>query len=358
MKTSRFTVRRSRYLVPAALVLCSAAIGALLLSASPSRTLPLRAMSRLGVRRSPDVICLGYVDVEGGVSQLAPTAPGRVLEVAAREGTLVVKGTVLVRLDDDLARFQLEQAEAALSLAQTQLDQARINLRQYPARLAQQCAALRAATNRLSAARAVLSRQREMRGFSLVNAQDVAAAEDRVKELESLERADAERLKEMEMSDSTLPVHEAEYKVAACRASVHQARYHVEQCALTAPEAGTVLRVDVSAGEVVGGPNGKAAVLFCPDRPLLVRLDVEQEFVGAVALGQPAQVEDEVRPDIAWSGRVTRIAGWYSQRRPILARPGQFKDVPTVECQVKLDPGRPPFRIGQRVQVRIARDDQ
>jgi multidrug resistance efflux pump len=193
-----------------------------------------------------------------------------------------------------------------------------------------------------------------MRGFSLINARDVAAAEDRVKEMESLERADRERLKEMEMSDAALPVREAELKVTACRASVAGARYRAEQCRLTAPEAGTVLRVDVSTGEVVGGPNGKAAVLFRPDRPLLVRVDVEQEFIGGVALGQPARVEDEVHPDSAWAGRVTRIAGWYSQRRPMLAKPGQFRDVPTVECQVTLDPGQPPFRIGQRVQVQIA----
>ena len=122
---------------------------------------------------------------------------------------------------------------------------------------------------------------------------------------------------------------------------------------LKAPHAGTVLRVAVAAGEVVGGPSGKPAVLFCPNRPLVVRVEVEQEFLGRIVVGRPAHVEDEVNSSNVWGGRVTRIAGWYSQRRTILAKPGQFKDVPTVECLIALDPGHPPCRIGQRVQVRI-----
>jgi hypothetical protein len=84
-----------------------------------------------------------------------------------------------------------------------------------------------------------------------------------------------------------------------------------------------------------------------------VRVEVEQEFVGRIAVGRPAHVEDEMDATTAWNGQVTHVAGWYSQRRSILARGEQFKDAPTVECLIALDAGQPPFRIGQRVQVRI-----
>jgi multidrug efflux pump subunit AcrA (membrane-fusion protein) len=124
MKTSRFTVRRSRYLVIAALALCCVAIGGLLLSASPSHTRPPQTRGQVEVERARDVICLGFVDVEGGVSQLAPAEPGRVVEVAAREGAFVAKGAILVRQDDTPAQFKVQEGEAALSLAETQLAQA------------------------------------------------------------------------------------------------------------------------------------------------------------------------------------------------------------------------------------------
>jgi len=358
MKANRLALRPSRYLLLALLALCGAGMGGLLLNASPGRTFSLPSSSRSDAMGGPDLICLGYVDVEGGVAPLAPTQPGRVLEVVASEGEFIPKGSVLLRLEDAPARFNLEQAEAALKLAEAQLAQAGINLRQFPARLAQQRAALDAAKDRLAAARHLLLHQRDLRKSSLVPVRDVTTAEDRVKEMETLERADTERLKEIEMSDPNLVVHEAELKVAAARAGVRQANYNLEQCELKAPEAGKVLRVAVSAGEVVGGPAGKAAVFFCPDRPLLVRVEVEQEFVGRIVVGRPAQVADEVYPDSVWRGRMTRIADWYSQRRSILAKPGQFKDVPTVECVITLDAGQPPFRIGQRVEVRIGKESR
>jgi multidrug resistance efflux pump len=356
MNANRLALRPSWYLVLAALALCGAGIGRLFLNGPPGRAFSSPGDSRSDAVGGPEVICLGYVDVEGGVAPLAPSQPGRVLEVVAHEGEFVSRGAVLLRLEDGPARFNLEQAEAALKLAETQLAQAEINLRQFPARVAQQHAALDAADNRLSAARRLSSRQRDLYNKALISSGDVATAEDRVKELEALARADMERLKEVEMSDPTLLVHEAELKVAASRAAVRQAKYNLEQCALKAPEAGTVLRVAVSAGELVGGPAGKPAVLFRPDRPLLVRVEVEQEFVGRLVVGRPVQVEDEVNPDRVWSGRVTRMAEWYSQRHPILAKPGQFKDVPTVECLISLDSSQPPFRIGQRVQVRIGKE--
>src|SRR5947209_6664717 len=58
---------------------------------------------------SPGVVCLGYVDVEGGTLSLAPAQPGRVSEVRVGEGQHVAAGTVLMRLEDDAARFGLEQ---------------------------------------------------------------------------------------------------------------------------------------------------------------------------------------------------------------------------------------------------------
>jgi HlyD family secretion protein len=97
----------------------------------------------------------------------------------------------------------------------------------------------------------------------------------------------------------------------------------------------------------------ETAIVFCGDRPLIVRAEVEQEFIGQVTVGQQAWVEDEVAPDKTFSGRVVRIARWYSDRRRLPASPAAFSDVPTVECVIAFDANHPPLTIGQRVQVRI-----
>ncbi len=338
-------------LVLAALALCGAGLAGLRLVGAGDHDSSRSDGSPAGDPDHSDIVCLGYVDVEGGVVSLTPAQPGRVLEVPAKENEFVRNGEVLVRLDDATARFDADQAETTLKLAQTQLGQTEINRKQFPSRLSQQRAAQDAAGRRLAAAKLFLTHQRKLRETNLVSETDVATALERVNEMEALERAEAERLKELELSDPDLAVREAEQKVAAAQIGLHHANYTLEQCTLKALQAGTVLRVAVRVGELAGGD--KPAIVFSPDRPLIVRVDIEQEFAGRIAVGRSAKLEDEVDAETNWGGRVTRIAEWYTQRRSILARPGQLKDVPTVECVIALDEGRPPFRLGQRVQVRV-----
>ena len=58
------------------------------------------------------------------------------------------------------------------------------------------------------------------------------------------------------------------------------------------------------------------AVVFAPAGPLVVRAEVDQESLGRVAVGMPAEVQDENRPDgPVWKGRVKQLARWVAQRR-------------------------------------------
>jgi multidrug resistance efflux pump len=303
---------------------------------------------------TPDVVCLGHVDVDGGVAAVGTAVPGRVVALNVREGDVVPAGAVLLRLDDRPARFGAEQARAVLESAKARLTLATQNGRQHPARVAQQRSAAEAADHRLAAAREQLLRQQELFKINNANAREVSAAESQVRDLEAQARAAWERLAELGLTDPDLPVREAKAEVAAAEARLQQAEYAVEQCEVRAPSAGIILRVQAAVGEVVGGPAGVAPFQFCPDRPLIVRAEVEQEFVPRLAVGQPAVVEDEAAAHgTVWPGRVVRIAGWYAARRNIPDRPAAFKDVPTVECVIALDGPRPPLRIGQRVQVQI-----
>jgi multidrug efflux pump subunit AcrA (membrane-fusion protein) len=47
-----------------------------------------------------EVVCLGFADVEGGVADLRPERPGRVVQVFVEEGTTVKDKQGLFRLDD------------------------------------------------------------------------------------------------------------------------------------------------------------------------------------------------------------------------------------------------------------------
>jgi len=305
----------------------------------------------------PAVACLGLVDVDGGVAALGPTQPGRVVEVCVQEGDTVAAGAVLMRLDDRPAKFDLELARTGLTSVQVRLSRVVQEQKQFPSRIAQQRAAVESAEHRLAAAQHHLRRQEELLKINNINAHDVNAAESQVKDAEAQVKASREKLAELNLFDPALAVREAQADVSAAVVRVRQAEYTASQCELRAPSAGTVLRVQVSAGEMIGGAGSAAPFQFRPDRPFIVRAEVEQEFVHRIAAGQPARVEDEANPGTAWPGVVERVAGWYAQRRTTPEKPAAFKDVATVECVIRLVGPAPPLRIGQRVVVMIGKND-
>ena len=300
------------------------------------------------------LVCFGHVDLEQGVAALYPLLPGRVTKVEVRETEAVRAGTVLLRLDDQLARLRVKQAEASLEAARLKFDEAQKLPDQQQARLVQQRAAIEAAQQRSTGAGHVLTRKRALETIQQVNREEVAAAEAAVAELQASERAERAKLRELELYDASVAVKRAKVEVDIRQAELEQAARGVRDCLVTAPVDGTVLRILVSPGDVLGAQPKQAAVLFCPDGQRIIRAEVEQEFARDVAVGQAAAVQDDTTADgPIWHGRVLRVSDWYTHRRSILQEPLQLNDVRTLECLVALDPGQQSLRIGQRVRVTI-----
>ncbi len=120
-----------------------------------------------------------------------------------------------------------------------------------------------------------------------------------------------------------------------------------------APGDGTVLRVLVLPGDVLGPQSRRPAVLFCPAGERIVRAEVEQEFASRVAEGQAAVIQDDARKGRVRHGKVRHVSDWFTRRRSVIQEPTQFNDVRTLECIISLAPKQPPLRIGQRLGVRI-----
>jgi len=299
------------------------------------------------------IVCFGQVDLIHGVTALVPLQPGRVAEVLVEEGHTVAKGDVLVRLEDGPAKSRVAEAQAALEEAELRLKQTRQLPEQQHSRIAQQQDAVDAMRDRLSAARRQVERQQKMVKDQVVDRKDLDISEDHVHELEAMLRAEEKRLKDLKRQDVNDDVRRAEKEVEAMKARRDQAQFALEECVLKAPRRGTVLRLLVGAGDVLGSQSKQPAVQFAAEGPQIVRADVEQEFVGRVAVGQPATVQDETHVGRTWKGKVERIADWITQRRSVTQGPLDFSDIRTVEVIITLNTGQPPLRIGQRVRVRI-----
>lgn len=296
---------------------------------------------------SAGLVCFGTVDLDRGVAALAPLQPGRVTEVVVRENESVARNAELVKLDDSTARSRLAEAEAGVRLSRHQLDEAKSLFEKHHKQVEQQEAMIEAAKSRVTAAQQVQAQRQRT--------PQQTASEPAVREAQALERAEELRLAVLKADDPDAAIRRAELELAAAEARRDQARIAVNECILHAPAAGTVLRINVAPGDLLGPTGGRAlpAVLFAADGPQVVRATVEQEFAPRIREGMAAVVHDEADDGPTWRGTVDHVGGWYSQRRAVLHDPSELSDVRTLECVIVLEPGQPRLRLGQSVRVHV-----
>ncbi|MCS7021376.1 MAG: biotin/lipoyl-binding protein [Gemmataceae bacterium] len=300
------------------------------------------------------VVCLGRVDSLHPVTALDVLQPGRVATVLVSEGQTVQQGAVLLQLEDEAYRLRVREAEAAWAAAQVEKEAAEQEQRGWPHRLAAQQAAVAAARERYELARKVLEEKSKASKFQTVSAAELLVAESEVRHSQRLWEAEEARWREMQSMDPALKVRLAEARCRSAQVAIQQAEKAVRDCLLTAPSDGQVLRIQVHKGEAVSPGGMQPAILFRPAGPLVVRAELEQEFIGRVREGMPAWIQDDARVDSPiWSGRVLRLAPWISRRRNLPVEPGDWSDSRTAECLVSIEGDTTGLLIGQRMRVRI-----
>ncbi len=313
-----FAPDRGLLLVVVMAAVCAAllATSIILFHAARARDVPLPAPTTTTPGpAATGIVCFGTVDLEHGVTSVCPLQPGRVAEILVRENQVVPQGAELLRLEDTAARSRLAEVEAALELSRIQLQQAQRLPQQQRGRIDRQQSVLQVARSRLAAARELLARRQKLAlQPNAVAAVEVSASETQVRELDELERVETQRLAELQAEDTASEARRAECALAIAEAHRDQARLALDECRVKAPRPGTVLRILVGPGDVLGGDRGQPAVQFAADGPQVIRATVEQEFAPRIKEGDAAVFHDDDAGSITWRGRVERVAGWYSQR--------------------------------------------
>jgi multidrug resistance efflux pump len=302
------------------------------------------------------VVFHGIVDVDGGMRQLYPllAQPNHVKEVNVKENETVKAGAVLLQMDDTLARTNLERAEADLKDSEVQLEKARKLVKKHEYDVDAQKLVISEKQNALDAANSTLDRVKKSREKGLASAEDVDTYTKLQKSAEDALKAEELKLKVLELDDPNLEITRAEQAAKAKKAVHEQADYALKQCELTAPVEGTIVRLNVNAGDLLAPQPRQPAILFCPNTPRILRAEIEQEFAGRVKVGDAASIQDDTTSSGSWRGKVVRLADVYTSRRSIVQDlPFQLNDVRTRECIIELEPGQPPLSINQQMRVTL-----
>ena len=260
-------------------------------------------------------VARGRVDIEGGLLALAMPREGTLATVAVHEGEQVKQGQLLAALDTRPAQLAMDAAQAQLEQAQAQLKL-----------LAIKQAAAKQRADRLAAAAAA-------------GAGDGQSADDA-----------------REASNQLGAEHDADQAAVDMAAQkLAEAKYELAQRSLRAPFDALVVHVAAQPGASVSPGAGPLFTLL-PNKPRIVRAELNESFVTAVKPGMRAEVvANDDAENGHWSAHVLRVGQVYGPAT--LENDPQIRaNARTVECVLAFDQPEQQLRIGQRVIVRFLPD--
>ena len=247
----------------------------------------------------------GYVEARR-TALVWPGRDGIVAQLHVIRGQQVEKGDLLLELD-------ARTAAAAVAMASAELDQARARLRRLRegARVEELAAAgseLQEAEAQYADARAELARLLSLGESELVPAAEVEAARYRADAAAA--RVETLRSNQQLLQVGTHPAEIAagEADVARTKAALEQAEVNLDLTKLRAPFDGRVIAIELEPGEVVSLFNVGSGIEIADESELWVRVDVPEDRLEGLELGDPAEVYAQAIGADPLAARVVEIA--------------------------------------------------
>ena len=236
-------------------------------------------------------------------SQVAATASGKVLQVLVEEGSRVVAGQAVVRLDPVNAQTSVKNAELALQQAKVNLDKASRSsegsIAPLKAALDSALANLQVAERRYTEGKQLFQAgaiaQVELTGLEAAYNQAQAGADNARESLDRAQRAGSEDLALLR-----LQIQQAESQLA-------QARRGLGDTQVKAPFAGVVAEVYVNPGEFVGA--GSRAFRLADTSRLEAKFRIPPSEAAKLPIGTSMNLDYAGRTYFAKLTRTSQIPG-------------------------------------------------
>jgi HlyD family secretion protein len=237
---------------------------------------------------------------------------GRVAWIGVEKGDRVQAGQVLVRLEDQEFRAQVNQAKANLAAAQARLDQLRAGSR--PQEKLKDKAAVAQADANLKNAEAEYDRAQRLYPAGIISKAEL----DRAVAQRDAARASLEAARQSSTMTDIGPraeeISAAGAQVKQTQAALDYANTQIDATEIKAPVSGTVLERIVERGEMVspsavGESGAKTSVVSLADlNDLQIELDISQQDFARLKMGQRAEIIPEAYQNLKYSGFIAEIA--------------------------------------------------
>lgn len=237
-----------------------------------------------------------YPEIEVKVS---PDISGEITELTVAEGDTVKKGQLLARIYADVYNIQRSQAASgvAQSEAQVSVQQAQVNNSQ---------AALDALKAQQEQAERTYNMQKRLYDEKVISASEFNVADANFKTARANYNAAVQGIRGGQAS-----VQSARASVQSARDNLAKANTDLGRTAIVAPMDGVVSLLNVKKGEKVAGNSfnvGTEMLRIADMDKIEIRVDVGENDVPKVKLGDSALVSVDAYSDRKFKGIVTQIA--------------------------------------------------
>lgn len=188
----------------------------------------------------------------------------------------------------------------------------------------------------------------------------LADREDQARRVRGLERGvvvteDRQMRAEFALRTARAAARSAAASVEVARAKADTARVVAERLTVRAPVAGRVLKVNVRPGQfVVAGETTDAPVLLGEDRPLHVRVQIDENDVWRLDPAATAEAVVRGNRQIRFPLAFVRVEPYVLPKRSLTGDATERVDTRVLEVLYRFDPGDAPIFIGQQLDVFIA----
>lgn len=256
----------------------------------------------------------GIIEASSENVAIGVPVPGLVTRVDVAVNQAVTAGTPLFQLDDRDLRAEVPAVEAEMAVAEAQIAVEDAQLVKMQAQLAR---------------------------------------------LEALKKSKAISIEDLDNRRNDVRVAEARLAVArATQAQATTARKKldalIERLTVRAPRDGTILQVNIRAGEFAGtAPKAPAMILGDTDR-LQVRVDVDEQSATRIRPGTAARASLKGKPEIAFPLEFSRIEPFVIPKTSLTGASTERVDTRVLQVIYSLNrPDTPPVYVGQQVDVFI-----
>jgi multidrug efflux pump subunit AcrA (membrane-fusion protein) len=236
-------------------------------------------------------------------TDVSPSMAGKVVAIGVEMGSYVKRGQTIVRLDDVDAKLRVQQAQAQVDQAKAAQRQAEEKVGIRPGQAFELNKLPEVANARVALE---LAEKNLRRSEKLIESGDISRS------VYDQQKAQRDQLKEQYESALSLArqnyaaVMTTRANVANAESQLNLARRNQSYANVYSPIDGYITDRSADLGEYVSTTTKVATVVRI--NPLRVRIDIPEQAIPAVSVGQSVSVTTSAWPDKNFSGRIARIS--------------------------------------------------